>query len=487
MRIVFAFLVNTIFNLIVGLVVARFLGPEEYGRFALSIGVMIFGQALAFEWIRQCAIRFYSSRTREKKPHVRATLDAAFAVVVIGFLPLAVVFALVGPETSLPRDLLALALAASIANGLFDYQTALARARFDDRLYMRIVVIKNMFSLVGMAGGAWATGSARFTLTAGMISLLGALAFSLRGLRDPGVKIARADRRLLRCYGAYAAPIVASVVLYQLIPLVNRELATRFFGFAETGRFALAYDLGLRAVSALGSALDVLLFQIAVRAHDLHGQQEARAQIARNMAVVFAILLPACVGIWIILPSVEVLIVPRAYRGAFSHFLTLMLPGLFCLGLSQFALNAVFQIARKTRPVVLAALLVCVADPLIFLLLPKAEDASSLALAQSLALALGFLTLVGFAQANRAQWPPARDLFWAVVAASGMAALAGSWRGAHPGLLEMSAQMALAGGFYAVVVGFTDLAGLRWPWSPRPCRCCEGVAGFGASRPLSVE
>jgi O-antigen/teichoic acid export membrane protein len=318
-----------------------------------------------------------------------------------------------------------------------------------------------MFSLVCMAGGAWATGSARITLAAGMVSLLGALAFSFKRLHDPDARFGRADRRLMRCYAAYAAPIVAAVVLYQLIPLVNRELATRFFGFAETGRFALAYDLGLRAVAALGSALDVLLFQIAVRAHDLHGLDKAHEQIARNIAVVFAILLPACVGIWIVLPSVEVLIVPQAYRGAFGLFLTLMLPGLFCLGLSQFALNAIFQIARKTRPVVLAALVVCVADPLIFLMLPRAEDASSLALAQSLAMALGLLTLLVFAQANRPQWPPSRDLFWSVVASAGMAALAGPLRNAHPGLLQMVAQMAIAGSVYAVVVALTDLAGLR--------------------------
>jgi len=464
MRIVFAFLINTIFNLIVGLIVAKFLGPEEYGRFALAIGVMIFGQALVFEWIRQCAIRFYSVRTRDNKPRVRATLDAAFALVTLGFIPFVIAVALLEPQTSLPPDLLALAFAASFANGLFDYQTALARARFDDRLYMRIVIIKNMFSLVGMAGGAWMTGSARVTLAAGMVSLLGALLFSYRGLHDPGAVFAKADRRLMRCYGAYAAPIVAAVVLYQLIPLVNRDLATRFYGFAETGRFALAYDLGLRAVAALGSALDVLLFQIAVRAHDLHGLEKAREQIACNIGVVFAILLPACVGVWIVLPSIEVLIVPEAYRGAFAHFLTLMLPGLFCLGLSQFAVNGIFQIARKTRPVVLAAVVVCIADPLIFLALPKTDDASSLALAQSLAMALGLITLIVFAQANQPQWPPARDLFWSIFASAGMAALAGPWRDAHPGLLQMLAQMAVAGAFYALVVALTDLAGLRAAW-----------------------
>ncbi len=402
MRVVFAFLINTLFNLIVGLIVAKFLGPEEYGRFALAVGVMIFGQALAFEWIRLCAIRFYSRRSREKKPHVRATLDAAFVIFSLGFAPLALAFAYLGPEFALPRDLVALAFAAAIANGLFDYQTALARARFDDHLYMRVVVGKNLLALVFTAGGAWATGSARVALIAGMVSLLGALIFTQKGFDDPGVSFARADRRLLRHYAAYALPIVAAVVLYQLIPLVNRDLAARYFGFAETGRFALAFDLGQRAVAALGSALDVLLFQIAVRAHDLHGQDKAREQVAKNIAIVFAFLGPACVGVWIVLPSVEILVVPFAYRGAFSHYLTLMLPGLFCMGLGQFSLNAIFQIARKTLPVVFAALVVCIADPLFFLALPRAGDASSLALAQSLAFVAGFLTLLLFARLNGA-------------------------------------------------------------------------------------
>ena len=360
------------------------------------------------------------------------------------------------------------------------------RARFDDRLYMRIVVFKNALSATCLAGGAWATGSARVALAGAMISLLGALLITRRPLGDPAAGFARADRRLLRHYGAYAAPVVAAVVVYQLIPLINRDLATRFYGFAETGRFALAFDLGMRAVAALGSALDVLLFQIAVRAQNLHGAEKAREQVARNMATVFAILLPACVGVWIVLPSIEALIVPGAYRGAFGQFLTLMLPGLFFLGLGQFSVNAVFQIARKTMPVVLAAVTVCVADPIFFVLLPRSADASSLAIAQSLAMTLGFLVLIAFAQAIRPQWPPVRDLAWTVVAAAGMAALAGPWRDAHPGLLQMLAQMALAGGFYCLVVALTDLAGLRAAFLEKVPPLLRKL-GFKANLPLSFE
>ncbi len=461
MSVVLTFLVNTIFNLIVGLIVAKFLGPAEYGKFALAVMVMAFGQVLAFEWVRLCGIRFYSERTRHEAPETRATLDAAFLACTALFLPLALVFAWLGPPFALSRELIALALLASVANGLFDFHTALVRARFDDQLYVRLIVSKNLLALVLTAGGAWATGSATVALIAGMSSLAGSLLIWRGRLIDRDAPLKLADRRLIHPFAHYAAPIVAAVVLYQLIPLGNRDLVARLYGFAETGKFALAYDLGLRAVQAIGSALDVLLFQIAVRAHDSHGESHAKAQVAHNMAIVFAVLAPACVGLWIVLPSVEILIVPEAFRGPFAHFLGLMLPGLFFYGMTQFAIHPIFQIARQTRPLVLAALAACVADPVFILILPRGDDASSLAIAQSLALAVGFVTLITFARATSPQWPRLRDLALTAAACAGMVALDAPLRAWSPGLGLMLVQIALGGGFYAAAVAIFDIAGLR--------------------------
>ncbi len=46
----------------------------------------------------------------------------------------------------------------------------------------------------------------------------------------------------------------------------------------------------------------------------------------------------------------------------------------------------------------------------VFPLLPRSGDASSLAMSQSLALAVGMVALIVFAQANAPQWPRGRDL-----------------------------------------------------------------------------
>src|SRR5207237_387728 len=203
------------------------------------------------------------------------------------------------------RGLIGLALGVSIANSLFDYRTALVRARFHDRLYGRLVAIKNVFSLVLTGGAAFLFGSAALALIGGILCLTG--------------------------------PILTANLLYTAIPLANRALITHLHGFAETGQFSLAYDLGLRAVLAIASAMAVLLFQMAVRAHETHGMDRAKAQIARNMTMVIAVVVPACVGIWATLPSIEALIVPSQYRGPFAHYLTLLLLGLCATGLIHFA------------------------------------------------------------------------------------------------------------------------------------------------------
>ena len=48
---------------------------------------------------------------------------------------------------------------------------------------------------------------------------------------------------------------------------------------------------------------------------------------------------------------------PASYRGSFAIYSTILIPALFAFALIQYALNPVFQLKRRTGPVVLAALL----------------------------------------------------------------------------------------------------------------------------------
>jgi O-antigen/teichoic acid export membrane protein len=461
MNVLFAFACNMVVNFVIGLFVAKFLGPEEYGRFALAHATAIAVQTAGFDWIRLGATRFYSEQVRLHEPALRATLDVGFALVTSGLAVGAALLLLSGITFALSNSLIFLALGIAVTNGLFDYFVALVRARFQDQLFVRLILVKTFLSFALMLGGAFWFGSAKMTLIGGMLSLAGSVATARAALQDPGGGLLHARSPVAIPLLRYSLPIVAANLLYLSIPLANRSIVAILYGFSETGQFSLAFDFGSKAIQAVGSALDVVLFQIAVATHELHGPEEARERIANNMAIVIAMILPACTGLWLILPSIEQLIVPVEFRGPFAMLLPLMMTGLFGTAIIQYAINPIFQIAKKTRPLIAAALIACAVDCLLIFILPQNPDASSLAIAQAGALLAALIALIGFASFATPQWPRARDFAGVIFANALMSAALLPMREIEPGLGTLVQQIGLGVVIYAFVVMGFDIANLR--------------------------
>ena len=461
MRVVMAFVINTLFNFVIGLMVAKFLGPEEYGRFALALAVAIVVQTALFDWVKLAATRFYSARARSQTPALRATLDVSVAVVAVVLTIAALTVLLAGIEIKLSSGLISLALAAAISTGVFDYHTALVRARFMDTHYARLVIVKNLAAFVLTGGGAFFFHSATMALTGACLSIAGSVFTVRAALSDPQSPPAAASLGAAKSAMGYALPIVAANVIYQLVPLFNRGLIVDHYGFAEAGQFSLAFDMGVRIVAAIGSALDVLLFQIAVRAEENHGRDESRAQLARNMAVVLAIVAPVCAGLWLTLPSVEQIIVPQQFRGPFAHYLGLIVPGLFCYALINYAINPIFQIAKRTAPLIAAAVIGAGFDIALVWFLPRGMDASGIAMAQAGMFMAAFVALCLFALFARPHWPQARHVLGTLAAVGAMVLGILPLRDWQPGVLTLALQVCGGIAIYGIGVAAFDLAGLR--------------------------
>ena len=461
MRVLAAFFFNVLCNFAIGLLVAKFLGPAEYGRFALAFAVAVAVQSAFFDCLKLGATRFYSERVRTENPTLRATLDVSFITIALSIGVASSVMFLSGANFKLSNGLIALALVTAVSNGVFDYNTALVRARFHDRLYTRLVLVKNALALLLTGGGAFVFHSATMALAGSILSMSGAVITARAALRDHGATRQHASLATAKLIFSYSLPIVCANVLYLSIPLANRAIVATLYGFSETGQFSLAFDLGSKAIQAIGSTLDVVLFQIAVALHEQHGPSKARTQVARNMAIVIAVVLPACTGIWLTLPSVENVVVPVAYRGPFGQLLTLMMAGLFSSAIVQFGINPIFQIAKRTAPLIAAAVIACLVDALLIVVLPKNSDASSLAIAQTGAYIAGLIALVIMATFTKPQWPRPRDLALAVLATAAMAAALLPLRERNPGLLTLVEQVAAGSLIYCFFVYVFDIANLR--------------------------
>ncbi|QGM96481.1 lipopolysaccharide biosynthesis protein [Methylocystis parvus] len=455
------FILNSLLNFVVSLLVAKFLGPAEYGRFVLALSVAVVVQTFVFDWLRLAATRFYAERDRLERPQIRATLDASFSA--LAALAIFAAFLLWALRLDLPlsHDLAALAVGVSVTNALFDTATALVRARFHDKAYGALVIAKNILAFALTVGGAYLFHSANVALVGMMVSVAGCLLVARRELVDPNTGFRAAERALVARFFAYGFPIIIAAVLYQAVPLINRTLLSEQHGFAEVGRLSLAFETGIRIVGAIGSAVDVILFQIAVHAEKTDGADAARAQISRNLGVVFAVLAPAVAGCWLILPSFEALFVPETFRGSFGHYFALMIPALFAFAMMNYGVNTAFQLAHRLTPLIIAALVAQLANLLAIMLLPATADATRFAYAQSISSMSGLVALVSMLFLLEPMWPRARDIMGAAAGVGAMLYIGAPLRNFEPCILTMLLQVAAGVAVYGVLVYAFDVAGLR--------------------------
>jgi O-antigen/teichoic acid export membrane protein len=461
MLVVAAFLINSVFNFALGLLIARFLGPEGFGQYAIAAALAVVVNTLFLDWIRFAATRFYSERARADDPAVRGTLDAIFILSSLGALAASGALLWIGQDFKLALALAALTPLMGLCNGLFDYHAALLRARDDRRGFALMVIVKNLLSLPLMVGGAFWLESPALVAAGFIVSILATLAIAWRRLRDPGVRVLRPDWMQAGGFFAYGFPVIIALLIYYLIPLWNRTAIVNDLGFAASGQFSLAYDIAIRMVQTVGSALDIILFQIAVRKEDEHGIEKAKAQLSANMGMVFAAVAAVVLGYWLVLPSFEAVLAPTAFRGAFAEVTAILLPGLACYALIQYALTPVFQLKRRTWPVIICAALALAINAALVLPLGAEAKLADYARAQSLAYGAALLAAAVLALSQLRVLPRAIDLAKALAALTVMALAVWPFRSMTPGLTPLLASAAAGGIAFAAVVVVLDMGGLR--------------------------
>jgi O-antigen/teichoic acid export membrane protein len=461
MLVTVTFLINSAFNLALGLLIARFLGPQGFGQYAIAAALAVVLNTLFLDWIRLAATRFYSERTRSDDPSVRGTLDAIFILSSLGVAVTSAVAILLGLDFGLMVALAALAPVMSICNGLFDYHTALARARFEERTYSLLVILKNMLSLLLMVGGAWWFQSPVIVAAGFVLSIFATLMIGRHRLIDPGVSIMKPDWAQAQRNFLYGFPVIFAAMIYFVIPLWNRTAIASSLGFAASGQFSLAYDLAIRVIQTIGSALDIMLFQIALKMDADHGRERAREQLSTNAAIVLAAVLAVATGYWLVLPSFEALLVPEAFRGPFTSVTTMLLPGLVCFTLIQAAVTPVFQLNQKTWPVVLAAASGLVANAALTWSLGAAAGIDAYAAAQAISYTIALLVAVVLALRTMHVWPRPRDVLAVAVAILAMVLAVWPIRAWGPGWATLVVSMLAGAAAFAAVLTAFNMAGCR--------------------------
>jgi O-antigen/teichoic acid export membrane protein len=324
-----------------------------------------------------------------------------------------------------------------------------------------MVILKNAVSLALMVGGAWWFGSPEAVATGFVVSIAVTMLAARRRLIDPGVATGWRDRGRARAFFLYGFPVIAAALLYFLIPLWNRTAIAGSLGFAASGQFSLAYDVSIRVVQTIGSAVDLILFQLALRAREERGEAAGLARLKANMGIVIAVMAAVGGGYFLVLPAFEATLAPAVFRGSYQALAAMLLPGLVCYGLAQAAVTPVFLLKGKTWPAIVAASLAVLTNAALTWSLDSRATALDFARAQSFAYGVGLLALIALALRESRVLPSLRDLLGTLAAAVAMAVAVWPMRAMEPGPSALLMQAAAGGGVFVGVAFTLDLCGLR--------------------------
>ena len=368
---------------------------------------------------------------------------------------------LLGADFGLGAPLLMLTPLLGVAAHRVDFTGARFRARDQGAAFAGIYGLRQLLCFTTVVAVAWATRNAVLTVAAlAAANLIPAIVFAPRA-RVAGTALSSASAERLKAFFIYAKPIVFSLVIYQLVGLINRHVALVHLGAEATGKFSLATDLGQRLFGAANSLPELMLFQYVLKIDRSEGRAAAERQQARNISLALGLLAPLAAGYAVMAPTLEALIAPVAYRGAFASLSAELSPGYFALFAVISAISPIFQLKGATWQLSAAALLALVVDLALLAFTGLSLSIDGLAVATSLSLGAAMLATAVLAWRISAVRPRVADLIVIAAATGAMAALVRPLNALPSHIGATAAAVAIAGAVLGGAYLAFDVGGVR--------------------------
>ena len=211
---------------------------------------------------------------------------------------------------------------------------------------------------------------------------------------------------------------------------------------------------------SIGSAIDILLLQLAIKADHDFGRDAAKQQLSKNLTIILAVMLPLCVGLWLVLPSFAEVLVPQAFKVEFITLFEALLPGFFAYGMLFFALHQVFFLKQKTWPLGVAAGLALLIN-IVGILYIHTQNPVIIAHIQSFGMGIALITGCYFSFKILPIRLNFRDISVTLIAVITMAGVTYFTRILPHGLVTLCTAAGIGGAVYIFILFIFDTVGIR--------------------------
>ena len=323
----------------------RLLHPDEYGRYTMVVAGVGMANAILFQWLRLGLLRYLPAYREQRKEFLSSLCS--------GFLVLAALTGAAGaglsflwPDRSL-QGLILLGIVLLWAQAWFELNLELARTQLSPQRYGKLALSK---ALVALAVG----GTLAYCGLGAAGLLLGMLAgFFLPVLRATfsewrGARWSSSNRAIFRRLLTYGLPLTAAFALDFVVSSSDRFILGWLAGTGVTGLYAVGYDLAKQSLLVPMMTVNLASYPLAVRALEQEGREGAHRQLIQNTTVLFAIALPAALGLSLLAPNIAGVFLGDEYKQAAASLIPWVTAASLCAGIKAYYFDLSFQLGQRT-------------------------------------------------------------------------------------------------------------------------------------------
>jgi O-antigen/teichoic acid export membrane protein len=327
----------------------RVLSPVVYGRYAVIIAIASLIAGVGFQWLRQCLVRFGTEISGSRQP-LLGTLGVLFAATIVTTLALAIFMALVGSAVHIaisPAELAAVC-GLTLAQSWFELSADAARTELRPWRYSVANFLRSLLCLAFGVAAALLTHQVLLVIlgmAAGyfLASLVAAPPW-LSGLRHVDVATWLQIRRIM----AYGIPLAGTLGLQFILDSADRLMLASMRGYIEAGTYSSAYNLAQFSIGTLLGGLGLASLPLAVGAFRAADQGRVVALLERNLLMALSIGVPAIVGLVIIAPTIDYLLLGNYAPGQSAIVTMIVAIGIGMAAIRSYCLDIVFMLHQRT-------------------------------------------------------------------------------------------------------------------------------------------
>ncbi|ESQ89138.1 polysaccharide biosynthesis protein [Asticcacaulis sp. AC460] len=371
-------------------VFTRLLSPEDYGHYAMALGVTTLAQTMFFTWIEAAMARFYPAESRDdaQAPALYGTLYRLVIAVFIGFAALSALGLWLWPGSGPFK------MAVGISLGCVIFRTLVKMVQ-EQRKSEGRVGAASMIDMVQTAGGfglgalcAWAGLGGAAPILGGGVIALATLPFIVREDWGRAAK-GSFDRGRAKAYLQYGLPVSASLILTLGLYTVDRFLIAHYLNAAEAGAYHAGFSLASRILDVLFIWFGAAGGPAMVHALESGGVSGLRENARQQLRIMSFVLFPAVAGLIMVAPELGGLLIGEGLRTEALSVTPLIAIGAVLSGLNTYYFLQAFTLAKKTKLLVIAMAVPAVSNIVLNVILIQTMGLIGAAWASLLSFALG--------------------------------------------------------------------------------------------------